>query len=123
MKKQQFKIAKLTIAVTNITEMVSFYENVFNCNFKKNNFQGYTLYSSEIAGIPIQLCPNVLANVVAEQNRQQFDFVVTDLNQIISKVKAYNGIVRGEIESLQEGKAVTVVDPDGNTIVFIEKDH
>lgn len=122
MKKQQFKIAKLTIAITNITEMLLFYENIFDCNFKKNSFQGYTLYISELAGIPIQLCPNELANVIAEQNRQQFDFIVTNLHQIIPKVKAYNGIVRGEIITLENGKAVTIVDPDGNTIVLIESD-
>ena len=115
-----FKIVKVTIAITKVNEMVKFYKNVFNINFKESPVYGTTLYSGKFGDLNILLCPNEIAGVKAEQNRQQFDIVVPDIEKIIQAAKNAGGSIKGKINVTEKQKTVTIVDPDGNTIVFIQ---
>lgn len=121
MTTQEFKIDTITIAITNISEMVNFYETVFNCGFTEIEAYGTTLFSGNLAGIKILLCPNEVACVNAEKNRHQFDFLVTNLDNVICLAQASNGTLSGDIIKSADKKAVTIIDPDGNTMNFIQK--
>lgn len=114
----EFAIGKATLAMTNVEAMVEFYSNVFGMELQEFPVQGETLYSGNIAGMNILLCPNSLAGVVAEQSRVQFDFVVSDLAEIKRRVEEHGGAVRPEQSDLERGY-LTAVDPDNNTIVFV----
>ncbi len=115
-----FKLSKITVSITNIDLMVNFYKTVFDCDFKEINAFGTTLYSDSFCGINILLCPNTIAGVVAEQNRQQFDIEVTDINKTIQNVITAGGSLKREIEQNTNQKIASIVDPDGNTMVFIQ---
>ncbi len=119
--EQPFKVDQITIAVTNVNQMVTFYETVFKCILKEEEINGIKLYLGELAGVKILLCPNKLAKVNAQQNRHQFHFIVTDLGEVIKDVIATRGIIKEEIISTNKLKTVTIIDPDKNTIVFTEK--
>ena len=118
MTNQEFKISKITIAVTNINAMVTFYKTVFKCEFTENKVYGTTLFSGTLGDIKLLLCPNEIAGVKAEQNRQQFEFTVKDLDVLIHDAKTAGGTIKDEIHTSGKERSVTVVDPDGNTIVF-----
>ena len=120
MTNQDFKIDRITIAVTNVDQMVKFYKTVFKCELKESKAYGTILYSGKLGDIKILLCPNEIAGVKADQNRQQFDFIVTDLDKIIQDSKVSGGKMKGDITTSDKQKSVTIVDPDGNTIVFIQ---
>lgn len=121
MKNIDFKIHNITIAVSNVEAMVAFYRTVFKCKLKEKNLFGTTLYTGQLGEINIVLCPNEIAGVKAEQNRQQFDFLITDLDKLIVDAKSSGGSILGEINATDTSKTVTVIDPDGNTIVFVQK--
>jgi predicted enzyme related to lactoylglutathione lyase len=121
MSNSNFKISKITIAITNINEMVGFYKIVFKCDFKELSLGGSKLFSGELFGLKILLCPNDLAGVIAQQNRQQFDIKVNDAKKILEDVIKANGKIKEPYNS--ETKTASVIDPDGNTIVFIENNQ
>jgi len=118
MNKSPFKLSKITIAITNINEMVNFYQTVFKCEFNEVSIANTTLYSGNLFGIKILLCPNELAGVIAQQNRQQFDIEVAGIKTVLQDVIKANGKIKEPYNS--ETKTASVIDPDGNTIVFIE---
>ena len=118
MDESNFTLSKITIAITNINEMVFFYKTVFKCEFNEVSIANTTLYSGNLFGIKILLCPNELAGVIAQQNRQQFDIEVTDIKTVLQDVIKANGKVKETYNP--ETKTASVTDPDGNTIVFIE---
>ncbi len=115
------ELSGLTIAVTNTTEMLRFYEKVFNCNFKEEKAGGSRLYKTKLAGISTVFCPNELANVDARQNRQQFEFDVPDLSKIRELVKNNGGRIRNHAATSGVNRQFSVIDPDGNTIIFVQK--
>lgn len=121
MKKQDFKINQITIAVSNMDEMIQFYSHVFHCEFLKKDIFGLTLHSTTIGGISFQFCPNDIAQVDAQQNRQQFHFSVDNLESLMQDIISSHGKIKDEILETEAGKSLSAIDPDGNTIVFIEK--
>lgn len=121
MSTEILEIGKITIAVTNTEQMVAFYKNVYKCELKEFDVNGTTLYSGQIAGVKILLCPNSLAGVKAEQNRHQFDYIVKDLDRLVSFALASGGALQGKVEVIRDQKTATIVDPDGNTTVLIQK--
>lgn len=121
MTNEAFEISKITIAVTNTEKMVAFYRNVYKCSFSELDVNGITLYSGKLGGIGILLCPNTLAGVKAEQSRHQFDYIVDDLEQLVRTALASGGMLQGKIEITGDRKSATIIDPDGNTTIFIQE--
>jgi predicted enzyme related to lactoylglutathione lyase len=121
MTKDSFKIAKITLAVTNTEKMVAFYGNVYKCEFREIRLNGTKLYSGELAGLKILLCPNTLAGVKAEQSRHQFEYIVNDLDQVVRAALAAGGSLQGKVDITPQHKIATILDPDGNTTVFIQE--
>lgn len=116
-----FRISKVAMAVTNVDAMVAFYRNVFKIDFRAVDIgNGVKLYMGTFSGMDILFAPNEIANVKAEQSRMQFDIMVPSLKDAKTQAEASGGSVREERE--EAGRMIaTLVDPDGNTIVVIEK--
>ncbi|MEQ9403966.1 MAG: VOC family protein [Cyclobacteriaceae bacterium] len=120
MKEGNYQIEGLTIAVTNMDQMLEFYSNVFGVEFTEMKMYGTSLYSTEWSGLKLLFCPAEIAGIDANRNRQQFDIRVNTIEQSIDKSLKHNGKMLGELQITEELKTVAVFDPDGNSIVFKE---
>ena len=115
------KLDGLTIAVTDMKRMVAFYNAVFSANLEPTvNIGDKQFYGGKIAGVSLTLCPNSIAGVVAKQNRQQFRFVVDDIEAVMVKGKANYGTEINPIDEYKGAKVASLADPDDNTIEFVE---
>lgn len=114
-------IAKMTLVATDIKAMVAFYNAVLGADFTpvQNAPEGF--YSGKIAGIGTLLCPNSIAQVNAKQNRQQFDFIVEDIEASIQASLDSGGRLLEALSEQNGIKTASVYDPDGNSMVFIQK--
>ena len=77
---------------------------------------GTTLYRGELHGVRFVIAPNDLAGVDASQNRHQFVYATSDLEPLLARVVEAGGAVRDATSD-----AATVLDPDGNTLVFLSR--
>jgi predicted enzyme related to lactoylglutathione lyase len=116
----EMKVSKITIATTNTASMEKFYSEVLGVKFHETKAYGTSLYSANMMGIEILLCPNEIAGVKAEQSRVQFDFIVLDLDFLIKQVTENGGKIQGEKITGEKIISVGAVDPDGNTLVFVQ---
>ena len=114
------KLKKITIAPVNVEEMVRFYNGLFGSQLKPFEAYGTTLYHGHLAGLELLFCPNELLKIEAEKNRQQLSFVVDNMETTVQEVLRYGGEQRQEVTASPEGKTCGVIDPDGNTIEFVE---
>jgi len=114
-------IDALTLAVTNMDDMVTFYNQVLDANL--NSFEPFpdaTLYKGTLAGIPLTLCPNTIAQVDAQQNRQQFRFRVESAHDTFLNALNNGATEISAIEEQGDFLICAVYDPDGNSIVFVQ---
>ncbi len=118
---KNIKISQVTIAVNNIEKMAEFYGNVFSTELESFEAMNSKFYTGIIAGIFTMFCPNSIAGVSAEQNRHQFDYLVEDLDEVIKIALSSHGTLKEEISVNEKEKVGTIIDPDGNTINFIQK--
>lgn len=115
------KFTGLTVAVTDMKNMVAFYNAVFDASLEPTvNIGDNQFYGGEIADLQVTFCPNAVAQVVAEQNRQQFRFQVDDIERVMSQGKANHGTEINPIDEYKGAKVASLADPDGNTIEFVE---
>ena len=115
------KLDGLTIAVTDMKRMVAFYNAVFACNLEPTvNIGDQQFYGGQILDMSLTFCPNGIAGVVAQQNRQQFRFRVDDIADVMAKGLANHGAEINEINEYKGAKVGSLADPDGNTIEFVE---
>ena len=113
------RITNLTIAATNVDAMVAFYNAVLYTNFQPMElFPGTTAYRGILAGIPVLMCPNSVAQVDAKQNRQQFDFMVDDVRTTLASALVHGGRALQSAEEHNGMVIASVYDPDGNSMVF-----
>ncbi len=120
MEKVDYQIEGMTLAVTKMDEMLDFYSSVFNIDFEENEMYGTKLYSGNWGDMKLLFCPAEIARNTADQNRHQFDVIVSDLKALIGTVKAHGGTLMGEITENDQALSVGVYDPDNNSIVFKE---
>ena len=115
------QLVGLTVAATNMTEMVEFYNAVFDAGLKATVHIGdEQFYAGALCGMKVTLCPNTIAGVIAEQNRQQFRFQVGDIEAVMANGLANHGEEINPIEEYKGAKVASLADPDGNTIEFVE---
>ena len=107
----------ITLATTETEAMAAFYAGVFAAALEPVAAYGTTLYRGALAGLPLVLCPNTIAGVVAEQSRHQLTLRVARLAPLLDLVAAHGGrvLARG-------GASATVSDPDGNTLELVAAD-
>ena len=115
------RLIGLTIAAVNMNEMVRFYNAVFNAGLKETVHIGdQQFFGGKLAGLEVVLCPNSIAGVVAEQNRQQFRFEVSDIESVLAQGLANHGSEINPVDEYKGAKVASMADPDGNTIEFVE---
>lgn len=115
------KLTGLTIAAINMEKMLRFYNAVFDAQLKETVHIGAAqFYGGQIAGLELTLCPNSIANVVAEQNRQQFRFAVADIEAVMRNGLANHGSEINPVDEYKGAKVASLADPDGNTIEFVQ---
>lgn len=115
------RLIGVTIAAVNMKEMVRFYNAVFGAGLKETVHIGdQQFYGGALAGLEIVLCPNAIAGVNAEQNRQQFRFEVSDIEKVMRAGLANHGVEINPVDEYKGAKVASLADPDGNTIEFVE---
>ncbi len=113
-----YQLAGITIAVSKMEAMVAFYHSVFQIEFSSLAAYGDTLYRGIWEGRSLLFCPASIAKNTALQNRQQFEFLVKDLDQMLLLCEQNGGTPMGAIQIGENEKSVGVKDPDGNSMVF-----
>ena len=117
-----FTLEGLTIAVNNMEAMVKFYNSIFRSDLRPIDIgDGLKMYKGSFLGLSILLCPNSLAGVKAEQNRQQFKITVDNIESFFTKVESIGDYIKDKPNSFNGIKACVLIDPDGNTIEINEK--
>ncbi|MCQ3932620.1 MAG: hypothetical protein DPW16_19395 [Chloroflexi bacterium] len=109
----------ITIAVNNMEAMVQFYNHVFAANLTQAGSPLF--YTGTLAGCKLFFCSNSIPQIKAEKNRQQFHFIVDDLETTLHQVRQNNGQVMDDATEEDGMKAIGIIDPDGNTIVLLER--
>ena len=110
------RLTRITIAVTDMSAMRRFYDTVFDAGLHPISAYGTTLYEGQLAGLELLMCPNEIAGVEAQQNRKQLRIAVPDLDAITQRATVAGGSIRNQTADL-----LGVVDPDGNTIEFVQE--
>lgn len=111
------QIELITLAITNMPEMIAFYNNVFDAGLMPVGNSPF--YRGTFAGVDLLFCPNDIAGVEAKQNRHQFRVSVADLEAFSARLIAAGGEVLNEGSS-GERKILGVRDIDGNTYELIQ---
>jgi hypothetical protein len=93
--------------------MVRFYDAICGTNLERFAAYGTTLYRGTLHGVRFVIVPNDIAGVDANQNRHQFVYLVPELAALLAHVVQAGGSVRDSTAT-----TATVLDPDGNTLVF-----
>ena len=118
MEKAPYQIEGMTMAITNMKEMVDFYTNIFNLQFEEKEMYGTKLYAGIWGGLKLLFCPAEIAGNTAKQNRHQFDIIVPDLQQLIELTTKHGGKPMSAIVENEHFWSVGIYDPDENSIVF-----
>lgn len=118
MEKPDYQIEGMTMAVTNMEQMLDFYSNTFGIRFKERKMYDSRLYSGDWGGLSILFCPAEIAGNTATQNRHQFDVVVPDLEEVIKITSKYGGSPMGEKNEDEDAWSIGIYDPDKNSILF-----
>ncbi|MGB5818798.1 MAG: hypothetical protein WBG90_04880 [Saonia sp.] len=111
-------IQGFTLAVTNITEMVLFYSNVFHLHFDEKEMYGTKMYAALWGELNVLFCPAEIAKNTAIQNRHQFDIFVSNLDDCITLAKKYGGELIGETVEDDKVRSIGIYDPDHNSMVI-----
>lgn len=114
-------ISGMTIAVTQMHEMVDFYHNVLKLEFEEVNMFGATLFKAQLGAIEILFCPAELAQNTAKQNRHQLNFEIDDLAQTLTDVLKYGGQIMGDQQKDESFIQIGIKDPDNNSLVLKQK--
>jgi len=115
-----YKLLKITIACNDIDAMTAYYSKVFNVKFEEHDF-GFKMYSTKIDGLDFLFCPNDIAGVDAKQNRHQFDYITDNIKDVIDNALSTGGSIHSELLTTATESTVTLFDPDGNTMNFIQR--
>ena len=113
-----YKIEGVTIAVTNMEAMRTFYEKLFGIDFEEKRLFGSLLYSGYWGILNLLLCPAEIAKNSATQNRHQFEIIVQDIQKAIKLAVRNGGTKMGEISEDKDCWSIGIYDPDNNSMVL-----
>lgn len=106
-------IERITLATTDMTAMVEFYNTVFGSGLEPIDSPD-SFHLGSLCGISLLMCPNEIADVDARQNRHQFKISVPDMDTALDAVMDAGGVVI--TDGIQNDRRVAgISDPDGNT--------
>ena len=118
MDQFNFQIEGMTMAITNMSQMLDFYSNVFQVQFEEKDMYDSKLYSGKWGGLNLLFCPADVARNTATQNRHQFDIVVSDIHKTAELAVLHGGEKMGEIVEDEKAWNIGIYDPDKNSILF-----
>lgn len=107
------RLVEVGLTANDVPAMIRFYDELFGARLEALPAYGTTFYRGTLHGVRFVIAPNDLAGVEADQNRHQFVYETSDLRAVLEAAMRAGGVVRDEADG-----AATVLDPDGNTIVF-----
>jgi len=108
-------LTRITLAVDDVEVMVRFYNEVFDCGLVPIN--GSPLAKGTLGGVEFVICPNSLAQVIANQNRHQLRIGVDDPEALALRAERAGGSVVNR--SRETAKIVGIAGPEGNTYELI----
>jgi predicted enzyme related to lactoylglutathione lyase len=117
--RDDYQVARITLATTRMAAMVRFYNDVFHARMKEVDIGGVTMQLGHIAGIELLLCPNDVSKVKADLNRHMLRVRVGDFDAAVRRVQGSGGSLDAAPVSMSGERVVAVRDPDGNTIELV----
>jgi predicted enzyme related to lactoylglutathione lyase len=120
MTQDAFSVAQITLAAIDIPAMVQFYNATFGADLQPVPAFDTTLYRGSLHNVTFVICPNELAGVQAQQSRHQFSYAVLDLMATVERAVGAGGVVFEEDQAGDSPASVTILDPDGNSMVFVQ---
>ena len=113
-------IEGMSMAISKVDPMLAFYTHIFNIKFEKRQGFDTVMYFAKWRGLKLLFVPVQLAGEEGAlvQNKHQFDIIVADINQLISRVNRYGGKISGALIDDGIQKTIHAKDPDGNTFIF-----
>ncbi|NAS31887.1 hypothetical protein GTQ40_12945 [Flavobacteriaceae bacterium R38] len=118
MENPRYSIQGMTMAITNMEKMLSFYSNVFDIQFEEKEMYNSKLYTGIWGGLNLLFCPAEIAQNTATQNRHQFDIIVSDIQKTIYLAIQHGGETIGDIFEDASSLSIGIYDPDKNSITF-----
>ncbi|MBS1911298.1 MAG: hypothetical protein JST22_04875 [Bacteroidetes bacterium] len=116
-----FRLDRVSLATINTEGMVQFYQRVFEMRFKKLPIEGAYIYTGRIFGVDFVFIPNEVAKVRADRNRHEFNVVVPDIDVAVKRVVNTGGTLLKGPSNGDTERSATVTDPDGNSLVLVQK--
>ncbi|MFN2446481.1 MAG: VOC family protein [Vicinamibacterales bacterium] len=117
--RDDYQIARITVATTRMNAMVRFYNDVFHARMKEVDVGGITMQTGHVAGLELLLCPNQVSRVRADLNRHMLRVRVGDFDALLKRVRGSGGTVDAAPIMTSGERIVSVRDPDGNTIELV----
>lgn len=116
-----YRIDQITVKTDNIELMVVYYEHVFGVRFKKLPSNGTYIYSARLFGVEMVFVPAPEGSERVGLGRYQFNVVVPDLDGTIRRAVSTGGTLVKQPRIGDTERSATVADPDGNTMVLVQK--
>ena len=113
-------LVRIALATTRMAAMRHFYNQLFDAKLEAVNTPEGTFYQGEIGQLLFTLVPNDVAKVEARQNRHQMPFWVEDIEKTLHAAIQAGGVKMQQSLETSSGKLLAILDPDGNTLEFIE---
>jgi predicted enzyme related to lactoylglutathione lyase len=117
--RDDYQLARITVATTRMSAMVRFYNDVFHARMKEVEIGGVTMHLGYVAGVELLLCPNDVSKVKADLNRHMLRLRVGDFDAALKRVQGSGGTVDAAPVLMSGERVVAVRDPDGNTIELV----
>jgi len=114
-------IDRITMAITNMEEMVQFYQNVLPLKLYPEVRGDYTIYLGKVGDVEIIFCPKEIAGVNAAINTIQVRFVVPNVGKAFKNGLAGEGLEISNPQEIGGDIHAALRDPDGNSLELIER--
>ncbi len=114
-------LVRIALAVTRMQAMRHFYNQVFKTEFEAVETPEGTFYQGHLGDLLLTLVPNTVAKIEARQNRHQLTFWVEDIQATLRLAVQSGGVKMQQSMESEAGTLLAILDPDGNTIEFIQR--
>lgn len=110
------------MASTNVEVMVEFYQSVFGVRFTKLPANGRYIYTAQLFGTKVVIMQSEVVGTTAERNRYELNVIVPDLEAALGRAATTGATQVGGVKRGPSERSARIADPDGNTMVLVQKD-
>jgi len=96
--------------------MVAFYNETFDCQLVE--VPDSPMFAGSLCGFELVMCPNDIAQVVADQNRHQLRFAVEEPEELADQAVRSGGTIVNR-SGYDSSVIIGVADPEGNTFELV----